>query len=235
MQIAAWQRLASPGDLSAAHRHLEGDCGACHTAVEGAARSKCMACHATEERLLTWPALTFHATVPDCRACHPEHLGTPASSMRMNHAALAEMGLDSLGRGDSEVGRSVSHDLAEWIAEYPVGNGGRRATRVTPAEAVLRCAACHTERDAHRGMFGSDCAGCHATSVWSIPEYRHPSNASTDCAQCHRAPPCHQTPHFKTVCATVAGEPNAAVRDCHSCHQVTAWNQIRDVGWYQSH
>ncbi len=68
MQLAAWQRLASPGDLSSAHSHLEKDCGACHTAVMGASRTKCIACHATEERLLTWPELTFHASVRDCRA-----------------------------------------------------------------------------------------------------------------------------------------------------------------------
>jgi hypothetical protein len=33
----------------------------------------------------------------------------------------------------------------------------------------------------------------------------------------------------------VAGKLNAAVRDCHSCHQVTAWNDIKAVGWYKSH
>ena len=235
MQLAVWQRFTSPGDLSAAHSHLEKDCGACHTAVKGASRSKCMACHVTDERLLTWPALKFHAAVPDCRACHTDHLGTPVASTRMHHVALAEMGLDLLAMGDSEVGRSVSHHLAEWTAESEVGKGEGRENRLAPVEVVLQCATCHAERDAHRKMFGSDCGVCHTTSIWSIPEYRHPSSASMDCAQCHRAPPCHSTPHFKQVCATVAGQPNAAVRDCHSCHQVTAWNQIKSVGWYQSH
>ncbi len=208
--LAAWQRLASPGDLSAAHSRLEGDCGACHTAVKGASHTKCIACHATDERLLTWPELKFHASVRDCRACHPEHLGTSPPPVRMDHVVLAEMGLDLLARGESEVGRSVG-------------------------QAVLRCATCHGESDAHRGMFGNDCGACHGSSSWVISGYRHPSSASTDCAQCHRPPPCHSTPHFKKVCAPVAGQLNAAVRDCHSCHQVPAWNQIRDVGWYQSH
>ena len=232
--LAAWQRLAAPGNVSAAHSHLENDCGACHTAVKGASGAKCMACHATEERLLTWPALQFHASVADCSACHREHLGRSLASMGMDHVALATMGLGLLEGGESEVDRSVAQHLSSWIAESPDGRAGRTG-RLASAEAVLRCATCHAESDAHRGMLGIDCAACHATSVWSIPEYRHPSNASANCAQCHRAPPCHQTPHFKKVCATVAGEPNAAVRDCHSCHQVTAWNQIRDVGWYQSH
>ena len=89
--------------------------------------------------------------------------------------------------------------LDHWIAESPVGSDGGRESRVAPAEAVLRCATCHAESDAHRGMFGSDCGACHGTRGWMIPEYRHPSSTSSDCAQCHRAPPCHHTPHFKRV------------------------------------
>ncbi len=234
-QLAAWQRLASPGDLSAAHSRLEGDCVACHTTVIGASRTKCMACHATDERLLTSPELTFHASVGDCRVCHSEHLGTSPPPTRMDHVALATMGLGLLTSGESEVGRSVAQHLSSWIAESAVGRDGRRASRVAPAEAVLRCATCHAQSDAHRGMFGSDCGACHGTRGWVIPEYRHPSSTSTDCAQCHRAPPCHQTPHFTRVCMPVAGKPNAEVRDCHSCHQVTAWNHIKGVGWYKSH
>ncbi len=175
MRLAAWQRLAIPGDLSAAHSRLEDDCGACHTAVEGASRSKCMACHATEERLLTWPSLKFHASVPDCRACHREHLGISVASMGMDHVALATMGLGLLRSGESEVGRSVGQHLYAWIAESPVGRDRRSTGHLAPAETVLQCATCHAERDAHREMFGSDCAQCHATSVWSIPEYQHPS------------------------------------------------------------
>ena len=59
-QLAAWQRLASPGDLSSAHGRLEGDCGACHTPVMGASPTKCIACHATEERLLIWVRLFWN-------------------------------------------------------------------------------------------------------------------------------------------------------------------------------
>ncbi len=234
-QLAAWQRLASPGDLSAAHSRLEGDCGACHTTVIGASRTKCILCHATEERLLVWPALTFHESVSDCRACHPEHLGASAPPTRMDHVALAGMGLGLLTSGESEVGRSAAQHLSSWIAESPNGRDGPRAGRLAPAEAVLQCATCHAERDAHRGMFGSDCGACHETSGWVIPEYRHPSSASTDCAQCHRAPPCHETPHFGRVCMPVAAKPNAEVRDCHSCHRAIAWNHIKGAGWYQSH
>ena len=234
-QLATWQRLASPGDLSAAHSLLEEDCGACHTGVMGASRTKCIACHATDERLLIWPELAFHASVPECRDCHREHSGASARPARMDHVALATMGLGMLASGKFDDGRSTAQHLSSWIAESPVPRDGLMASQLAPAEAVLRCATCHANSDTHRGMFGTDCGACHRTSGWVIRDYRHPSNASTDCAQCHRAPPCHSTSHFAMVCATVAGKPNAAVRDCHSCHQVTAWNNIRGIGWYQSH
>ena len=136
-QLATWQRLASPGDLSAAHGLLEEDCGACHTGVMGASRTKCMACHATEDRLLIWPQLTFHASVPDCSACHHEHLGASARPTRMDHVALGTMGLDMLASGDSEVGRSVAQHLSSWIAKSPVHRVGLRASQLAPAEAVL--------------------------------------------------------------------------------------------------
>ena len=234
-QLATWQQLASPGDLSAAHTHLQGDCGACHTGVMGPSGTKCMACHATDERLLIWPELAFHASVNDCRTCHAEHLGVNADKKQMDHVALATMGLGLLSSGESETDQSVARHLSSWISESSVAGDTPMVDHQTPSEAVLRCATCHEESEVHRGMFGTSCGACHGTSGWVIPAYRHPSNTSTDCAQCHRPPPCHHTEHFAKVCAPVAGKPNAEVRDCHSCHQVTAWNNIRGVGWYQSH
>ena len=103
------------------------------------------------------------------------------------HVALATMGLGLLESRESEGGQSVAQHLSTWIAESPVVRDEQRASHLAPDEAVLHCATCHAERDAHRGMFGSDCGACHGTRGWVIPEYRHPSSASTDCAQCHRA------------------------------------------------
>ena len=41
--------------------------------------------------------------------------------------------------------------------------------------------------------------------------------------------------HFRMVSAKVAGQPHAAVRQCFLCHQTTAWNDIKGVGWYKHH
>lgn len=199
-ELFAWQNLASPGELSTSHSLLKNDCGACHTAVKGPSPEKCMACHLTDERLSSWPALKFHLAVPDCRRCHREHLGTGSIATKMDHNQI-----------------------------------GPLTVPIITSEAELRCVACHLERDPHTGMFGPQCSSCHNTQTWIISKYRHPSDASTDCSQCHRAPPCHQTEHFKRVCMPVAGQLNAIVPDCQLCHQVRSWNSIKGVGWYKSH
>jgi hypothetical protein len=70
---------------------------------------------------------------------------------------------------------------------------------------------------------------------WAIPEFRHPSPRSTDCAQCHQAPPSHYMEHFHMVSMKVAGKPHARVDQCYQCHQTTAWNDVKGVGWYKHH
>ena len=74
---------------------------------------------------------------------------------------------------------------------------------------MLNCATCHANDDRHFKLFGQDCAQCHATDRWTIPEFQHPSPSSTDCAQCHQAPPSHYMMHFKMISARVAGKPHA--------------------------
>jgi hypothetical protein len=106
---------------------------------------------------------------------------------------------------------------------------------VTPAEATLDCASCHSNKDPHRGLMGTDCVQCHRTSEWTIPEFRHPSPTSVSCAQCHQAPPSHYMMHFKVVCQAVARQPNAQVNQCYACHQTDDWNDIKGVGWYMHH
>jgi hypothetical protein len=33
----------------------------------------------------------------------------------------------------------------------------------------------------------------------------------------------------------VARKPHAKVEQCYLCHQTTAWNDIKGVGWYKHH
>ncbi len=235
-QASTWQQMTEPGNLSAAHAHLEHNCAACHTSVTGAEPMKCVLCHANNESVLQRQPSSFHASISSCRECHPEHRGVSEQPTRMSHAALARIGLRQLRADavpDGEMHLTALR-LQEWMGS-DVLNDDLPHARITPEEVVLNCATCHTNDDRHFKLFGEDCAQCHATDRWTIPEYRHPSSSSMDCAQCHQAPPSHYMMHFKMISARVAGKPHAKVSQCQQCHQTTSWNDILGAGWYKHH
>lgn len=222
---AAWQRHASPGTLSAAHARLQDNCASCHTAVKGADDSKCIGCHAGDTALVKRQPTAFHAEIRACAQCHIEHRGANADLRRMDHVTLARLGLGLLGDN-----------------ERPATTRIDRVT--TPLEGTLNCQACHSTKQPHSGLFGNDCASCHSTSQWTIADFRHPSPRSTDCAQCHQAPPSHNMMHFEMVSKQVARQELARtasccgpvrVNECQRCHQTTSWNDIKGVGWYKHH
>jgi hypothetical protein len=234
-----WQRLASPGALSAAHASLEGTCIACHTSVTGVDAVKCIACHANNTSLLQRQPTAFHADITNCRECHVEHQGVNQRPTNMVQTALARIGLQQLAdaeKASREPGSGIHVQLLHWIEEQgKAEHGSAGVPSLTPEEAVLRCATCHANEDRHFRLFGEDCALCHGTAWWTIAEFRHPSARSLDCAQCHQAPPSHYMEHFRMVSQRVAGKPHAQVNQCYLCHQTTAWNDIKEVGWYKHH
>ena len=238
LSATAWQRMARPGDLSAAHAFLEHNCAACHTAGKGVEASNCIACHANNESLLQRQPTAFHANVSSCRDCHREHRGIDQRPTDMNHLALAEIGFLQLKATHPRDGEDerVRKDLLDWIGRHqPVAHGLESHSSLNPQEAVLNCATCHATRDRHVKLFGQDCGQCHTTANWTIAEFRHPAPASRDCAQCHQGPPSHYMMHFQMMSAKVAGKPEAQVNQCYQCHQTTVWNDIKGVGYYKHH
>lgn len=234
-RASTWQRMASPGRLSSPHAFLENNCAACHTAVKGPDPAKCIVCHANNESLLGRQPTAFHANVGSCRECHVEHQGLRQRPTEMDHVALAQIGIRQMkdhreADGESELLRK---QLEAWIQESP--HSSMSTGSLSPQELVLNCATCHANDDRHFKLFGMECAQCHSTKKWAIPEFRHPSSRSRDCAQCHLAPPSHFMGHFHVVSAKVAGKPHAKVSQCYVCHKTTSWNDIVGVGWYKHH
>jgi hypothetical protein len=234
---ATWERMASPGALSRAHTFLEHNCAACHTAGKGVEASNCITCHANSQSLLQRQPTAFHANVSSCRECHGEHRGIDKQPTEMNHQALAEIGFRQL-KADHAPDREndrLRKDLLDWIGNHQSVHGPEAHSSLSPQEAVLNCSVCHSNKDRHGKLFGEDCAQCHGTAKWTIPEFRHPASTSTDCAQCHQGPPSHYMMHFQMISAKVARQPTAKVNQCYMCHQSTSWNDIKGVGWYKHH
>ena len=227
-----WQHMVSPGDLSRAHALLENNCAACHTPITGIEASKCIICHADNRALLQHQPTAFHANIESCTPCHLEHRGRGEHPTTMDHVALTKIGLRQVAN-HSDKGRAQSVQLKNWLEQtrdLPAAN-----PKLRREETVLSCVTCHKTKDRHQGLFGTDCAQCHGTMAWTIPEFRHPSVASQSCAQCHQAPPSHYMEHFHMVSMKVAGQEHADVRQCFVCHQTTSWNDIKGVGWYKHH
>ena len=230
---ASWQHTVLPGELSQPHAFLGNNCAACHTPNKGVEAKNCMVCHADNKTVLQRQPSTFHGEISECAVCHLEHQGRVASTTNMDHAALAHIGLKQLKSEPQRAGVDLSQ-IKRWIEQSTAGSQPALA-HLQPEEALLNCATCHQTKDRHRGLFGNDCAQCHATAKWTIAEYRHPSSASQSCAQCHQAPPSHCMMHFQMISMKVACQPNAKVNQCFLCHQTTSWNDIKGVGFYKHH
>lgn len=212
--VPGWSALVKPGDLSSRHSFLSERCEACHTPTRGVEASACIACHATNATILARESTSFHADIQTCSACHVEHQGEVRPT-RMDHQALVDIARSTRGLSSFHL---FTHSEAE---------AGPRNE--------LDCFTCHGNRSPHRDLFGRECAACHLDTTWKVAGFKHPSPASTECAQCHQAPPSHYMGHFHMVSKPVARQEHARVEQCYLCHQTNAWNDIRGAGWYKHH
>ncbi|MHB1083078.1 MAG: multiheme c-type cytochrome [Prosthecobacter sp.] len=231
LSTAFWQHAVLPGELSQSHAFLEQNCAACHTSVKGVEASRCIVCHADNISVLQRQPSAFHADIGECASCHGEHQGRVASNTKMDHVALAQIGLRQIQTTTPSQDASRAA-LVAWLAQ---SKGSPLTPHLQPAESQLNCASCHQTKDRHFGLFGNDCAQCHGTAKWTVPEFRHPSSASQSCAQCHQAPPSHYMMHFKMISMKFARMEKAEVSQCFLCHQTTSWNDIKGAGFYKHH
>ena len=218
--VPQWPDLVRPGELSAKHAFLSDKCETCHTPTRGVEASACISCHATDAVTLARQSTAFHSNIQSCAACHVEHQKAVRPT-RMDHDALIAIGR---ARRLEQAGQSPD---ARWLSSL--------LNRSPTDPEKLDCFGCHSNRSPHRDLFGQECAACHATATWRIAGFQHPSPSSTECAQCHQAPPSHYMHHFNMVSMMVAGQHHARVEQCYLCHQTDAWNDIRGVGWYKHH
>ena len=87
------QRAVIPGALSQGHAFLENNCTACHTGVAGVEAKNCIVCHADNIAVLQRQPTVFHSDIATCGGCHVEHQGRVARTAKMDHVALARIGL----------------------------------------------------------------------------------------------------------------------------------------------
>ena len=226
--VPGWAGLVMPGAVSPKHTFIASQCESCHTPHVGVEAKTCIACHANAPAILTKQSTRFHATIGECRGCHVEHEGA-TRPITMDHTVLALVGSEKALKGNGGATPRPTDELMRFAEALGLRPDRRNGL------SQLNCADCHSNKDPHIGLFGSECASCHDVTRWSVTGFRHPSPASTDCAQCHQAPPSHYMGHFQMVSQKVARQEHASVEQCYLCHTTDAWNSIRGVGWYKHH
>lgn len=242
-----WSCLASgqfsPGELTTAHRDLEGlgNCTACHEIGAKISETRCLECHdVLADRIDAGRG--FHAmpavSQKECIDCHSEHHGRKFEMVRFDttafdHAAEAGWALEG---AHSRTACSACH-RPERIVDTRLAE-----RKKTFLGLQTDCIGCH--EDIHQGTLGPSCTDCHTQETFAGAElFDHAdsdfplrgAHGAVDCAQCHK-PTVRRGVEF-TPFADLA---HANCTDCHEdhhdgafgtrctdCHSEKSWKQLK--------
>ena len=244
----------SPGDLSQAHKDLEGPlkCVSCHAFGAGAAQLKCLDCHEEIRRRLE-EKRGYHARVvkgtlkqasQDCARCHAEHNGRQHQLVRWRTPKAR-----------------FDHKEAGWALEgkhAPLAcEKCHNASKISPEDKATlkrsdlgksylglsqKCTNCHV--DEHHNDLGANCLRCHNQETWKAPPgFSHDKSAYTltglhqkvGCEKCHkRMPPQGGHVQYKNfgffeTCKSCHKDPHGGsfAGDCQRCHSTNGWKPAR--------
>ncbi|MBF0310564.1 MAG: class III cytochrome C family protein [Magnetococcales bacterium] len=197
-------RMIAPGEVMAAHRHLNTDCFACHDSFFGAADAKCVACHKVADIGLRNSkglplaghkvAVPFHQrlTGQECIACHSDHAGVAKYRVtgRFSHGLLEESTRsrclschqppkDTLHR-QADASCSSCHGMEKWKP----ASFEHRKYFAFDRDHQVGCVICHPQNDYKQYT----CYGCHEHSAGNIRK-KHLKEGIRDyekCVLCHR-------------------------------------------------
>lgn len=230
-----------------------------HGRLAGMDRAQCKACHSEhlgrDADIVKFNAAAFSHASTDF-ALTGAHVAAPCESCheRGRRYRQTPRGCVDCHRGDEPHGGKLGsdcgacHATATWArARYDHGRT-RFALRDRHAQATCtachagnrfagtptECVSCHAPDDVHRGVRGSDCAGCHATSGWKTQRFDHAretgftlagAHASLDCKGCHTTPSLKDPlPRDCAACHRKTDPHANRFGDaCEKCHGTTAW------------
>jgi hypothetical protein len=232
----------SPGDLTAAHSHLEGlsNCTKCHELGQQVLNSKCLDCHSEIKQLIT-NNRGYHSNSEvkgkECWSCHSEHHGRNFRIISFNPDKF-----DHNKTGFKLTGSHRSIDCSECHnAELVINPNFKKKKHDTYLGLNTECKSCH--EDYHQTTLGNNCEACHNTEKFRPAHAFDHSKAkyaltgkhlNVDCIKCHiiekrnnkdfqkfnnlnfnNCSSCHTDVHRGSFGA-----------DCKSCHSTNGFNII---------
>lgn len=191
----------SPGDLSNAHKDLEGisNCTKCHDLGNKVSNTKCLDCH-KEIKSRVDRNEGYHASWEvkgkDCAKCHSDHHGRKFDMVRFDESKFDHQltGYELTGRhksGWSSKGQKIdcrSCHKPDLIVEPEL-----KSHKETFLGLSQACADCH--KDVHQKTLGRDCAKCHNTEEFNpAKKFNHDKSdfpltgrhKEVACIECHK-------------------------------------------------
>ena len=183
----------SPGDLSEAHKNLEGmsNCTQCHILGESVDNQKCLTCHTTINNLIK-ANKGYHSSSDvknnDCTDCHGEHFGRDFDLIRFDEDKFDHAKTTFILEGKHSKLKCDECHKGEFIQIDSLKSKER-----TFIGLVNKCQSCHI--DYHKGTLSSNnCVDCHNTDAWRpAPLFSHNKSKfklkglhkEVDCEKCH--------------------------------------------------
>lgn len=183
----------------------------------------CYTCHSDARSLVD-----LQSAPRDCLSCH-----------RADEPHDGRFGLDcaECHTMDAWIPATFDHNLAAFKLDGKHVEVACEDCHTSDAqlEAVMECADCHADNDAHKGQFTLLCSACHKTTGWNDSPFDH--NQSTlpltgghsglVCGTCHK-----QEGTFtglSSACVDCHGYPRwhgeAFGANCLECHTVNSWSR----------
>lgn len=207
----------SPGELSQAHKSLEGmsNCTQCHDLGNKVTNDKCLACHEEIKTLINRNE-GYHASREvrgnDCAKCHSDHHGRNFDMVRFD-----EKNFNHNLAGYELNGAHKRIDCRDCHKPDFVADRELKKRKETFLGLSQKCNSCH--QDVHQKTLGNDCAKCHTTEEFApASKFNHDKSdfplvgkhKTVDCLECHKK-------EIKNG-AEFQEFSNIPFKNCNSCH-----------------
>jgi len=183
----------SPGDLSNAHKDLEGmsNCTKCHALGEKVENNKCLDCH-KEIKATLIAASGFHGSADvknkECIECHSDHFGRNFKMIKFDKDKFDHSKTKFKITGKHSKIKCEECHISKFIKNEKI-----KKKEQTFLGLETTCESCHA--DFHQGTLSSKiCTDCHNTEKWRpAPKFLHDkikfkligSHKKVDCEKCH--------------------------------------------------
>ena len=215
----------SPGELSEAHKALEGmsNCTQCHELGEKVLDSKCLQCHKEIQTLINKKeGLHGQAKVikQDCFKCHSDHHGRKFDMIHLDE--------DNFNHNDTGYlleGKHAKIDCRECHMPDNIQNIEIKKRKNTFLGLNQECLTCHD--DFHQKTLSNDCLKCHDFESFKPATNFNHNNSNfalkgkhndVNCVECHK----ESTRNGKQFVAFTG----LAFEDCKACHEDPHKNKL---------